>query len=107
MLVSSATTAMALRRVGKILANAGARRLLVRTPARPGRLPASSTLALRLGSSLRHHGVLTATADSSEPPHRLQNFRFGGLPSPQSPQTRSPGCSRLVGGCLTVVRAAR
>src|SRR6266540_5993544 len=105
--LSSTTTATTLRIVGNTLASAAARRLLVRTPPRPGRVPAWSTLGLRLGMNLRHHGVLTATAVSSEVPHRLQNFRFGGLPSPQSPQTRSPGCRRRVGACLTAARAVR
>src|SRR6266545_1778963 len=73
-------------------------RLRCGTPALPGRSPAASCLRFRFGSSFRHHGVLTVSAVASDPPHRLQNLRMGGLPSPHSPQTRSPGLSRLVGG---------
>src|SRR5215212_8240849 len=95
---SSTATAMILRIVGSTWASAAALRLFARTPARPGRAPDSSTLGLRLGRILRHHGVLTTAAAPSEPPHRLQNLRLAGLPSPQSPQIRSPGSRRRVDG---------
>lgn len=49
---------------------------------------------------MRHHGVGTTVAVCSEKPHRLQNRRVDGLPSPQSPQIRSFGCSGLVGGAF-------
>src|SRR5690348_18072675 len=68
-------------------------------PRRLGRSPDLRTLAPRLGSNFRHHGVLTTSAYSSEAPQRLQNFLVSTLPSPQSPQIRSPGLSRRDGGC--------
>src|SRR6266508_4656825 len=46
--LSSTTTATTLRIVGNTLASAAARRLLVRTPPRPGRVPAWSTVRLRI-----------------------------------------------------------
>ena len=43
----------------------------------------------------------------NELPHLLQNRRVGGLPSPQSPQIRSSGCSRRVGGAVTTGATGR
>src|SRR3954454_20997917 len=63
-----------------------------------GRSPDLRTLAPLLGRSLRHHGVLTTAASAREVPQRLQNLRVTLLPSPHSPQTRSPGCSFRDGG---------
>src|SRR5919197_3712323 len=76
-------------------------------PRRLGRSPDLRTLAPRRGRSLRHHGVLTTSASSSEAPQRLQNFRVGWLPSPQSPQIRSPGFNRRDGGCRRTVENLR
>src|SRR5262249_2234320 len=66
----------------------------------PGVPPALITFGPRLGSSLRHHGVLTTSACTSVPPHLLQNLRVGGLPSPHVPQIRSPGRNLWLGAVL-------
>jgi hypothetical protein len=47
--------------------------------------------------TLRHQGVGTTVAVCNDSPHRLQNRRDGGLPSPHAPQIRSSGCSVRVG----------
>jgi hypothetical protein len=66
-----------------------------------GLLPNGRNLNWKNLRILRHHGVGATTAVSSEEPHRLQNRRVGGLPSPQFPQIRSSGCSCRVGGATS------
>ena len=79
---------------------------LALTPAFPGRSPTSSCFTFFCGHSRFHHGRFTTSALPSDSPQRLQNFRAGGLPSPHSPQMRSPGCSRRVGLVFWIVRVA-
>src|SRR4051812_23889775 len=64
-------------------------RFLTPLPDSQGRSPAIATLGLRVKTRLNHE-ILTIAAAASDVPHRLQNFRPGGLTSPHVPQTRSP-----------------
>src|SRR5262245_32042707 len=66
-----------------------------------GRAPASIDFCLRCGIRICHHLRLATFASLSVVPHRLQKLRAGGLPSPHSPQIRSPARILRVGGCLT------